>query len=429
METYDAAGTTLVKAYDYLAGMVYQETVVASISAKTLDFIASPEGRAIPKAKVNPADVATTGDQMKFEYSLKDHLGNLRVSCRCGEPKRDAQGVIIPTGQPGAGIDPVAVVQEQHYDAWGLSFSSGTVSSSEVENRKNKFTYNGKELVSDLDLGWNDYGFRMYDASIGRWSAVDPLAEKYHIESPYLYGGNNPILNLDPDGRDYGIYYDHEKKTITVKAEYITRTKDHESALKATGFWNNQSGQYKYVVGSGKDAVAYTVNFDIKVSVDDAPANLLFDGATEKYPSHGAERVQSDETNELNAYDVLPDKSGYFESGDASRVKAGGVTADHVYVSESSRNSNTGAHEVGHTLGTSHDYSGLMSAVNSGGGISANNVGEVLGRAGVGTTRLGSDAGGTGRVNGVTGTAPTGFNGGTVMSNKKYEKMLQKQGN
>jgi RHS repeat-associated protein len=200
METYDAAGTTLIKAYDYLAGMVYQETVVASVSTKTLDFIASPEGRAIPKAKVNPADAATTGDQMKFEYSLKDHLGNLRVSCRCGEPSRDQAGTIIPTGQPGAGIDAVAVVQEQHYDAWGLAFNAGTVSSSEVKNRKDKFTYNGKELLTDLDLGWNDYGARMYDASIGRWSAVDRFAEKYNPMSPFQYGVNNPILMIDING-------------------------------------------------------------------------------------------------------------------------------------------------------------------------------------------------------------------------------------
>jgi RHS repeat-associated protein len=213
METYDAAGTTLVKAYDYLAGIVYQETVVASVSTKTLDFIASPEGRAIPKAKVNPADVATTGDQMKFEYSLKDHLGNLRVSCRCGEPKRDAQGVIIPTGQPGAGIDAVAVVQEQHYDAWGLAFTNPATPPPGAGGA-DKFTYNGKELVSDLDLGWNDYRARMYDASIGRWSAVDPLADIDTYNSIYCFNYNNSLRFIDPNGMLPGDYYNEKGEKI-----------------------------------------------------------------------------------------------------------------------------------------------------------------------------------------------------------------------
>jgi RHS repeat-associated protein len=201
METYDAAGTTLVKAYDYLAGMVYQETVTAGTSTKELDFVASPEGRALLTKKVlNLTTDPTTGDKFKFEYSLKDHLGNLRVSCRCGEPKRDAQGVIIPTGQPGAGIEPLAVVQEQHYDAWGLAFT--TVSSSEVENLQDRFKYNGKELLTDLDLGWNDYGARMYMSEIGRWNGVDPHADNYFSSSSYCYVDNSPLYSIDPDGKD-----------------------------------------------------------------------------------------------------------------------------------------------------------------------------------------------------------------------------------
>lgn len=47
-----------------------------------------------------------------------------------------------------------------------------------------------------------DYGFRGYYPAVGRFTTVDPLAEKYYGISPYVYCAGNPMKFIDPDGRD-----------------------------------------------------------------------------------------------------------------------------------------------------------------------------------------------------------------------------------
>ena len=71
-------------------------------------------------------------------------------------------------------------------------------------SERNPYLYNGKEL--DEETGLYYYGARYYDAQIACFHAIDPKAEDFVFQSPYVYGANNPILFVDKNGENAGEY-------------------------------------------------------------------------------------------------------------------------------------------------------------------------------------------------------------------------------
>ena len=98
----------------------------------------------------------------KYHYYLRDHQGNNRVV-----------------------VDGNGTVEEvNHYYPFGGVFAS----TASVQPYK----YNGKELDTRNGLNWYDYGARMYDPVLGRFTSLDPLAEDNSSISTYAYCNNNP---------------------------------------------------------------------------------------------------------------------------------------------------------------------------------------------------------------------------------------------
>jgi RHS repeat-associated protein len=89
-----------------------------------------------------------------------------------------------------------SVVQEIDYDEFGNV-------TSDTSPGLTPFGFAGG--LYDKDTGLVRFGARDYDASVGRWTAKDPSGFAGGQINLYVYGGNDPVNEQDPNGRtDWG---------------------------------------------------------------------------------------------------------------------------------------------------------------------------------------------------------------------------------
>ncbi|PWJ57065.1 RHS repeat-associated protein [Dyadobacter jejuensis] len=164
-KTVKTAGTTTLT-QDYLDGI--------ELKNNTVEAVYNEEGRAF-----------NNGGTFRYEYVLRDHLGNTRV--------------VFSDKNNSGSIDNTEILSETHYYPFGKSFDGAWYSDATAE--KYRYLYNGKELSEEFSLNFYDYGARWLDPSMESWWEVDGLSEKYYSLSPYAYVANNVINAFDPDGK------------------------------------------------------------------------------------------------------------------------------------------------------------------------------------------------------------------------------------
>jgi RHS repeat-associated protein len=88
-----------------------------------------------------------------------------------------------------------------------------------IAGDEHRYGFNGMEMDDEVksERGTSyDFGARMYDPRVGRWLSRDPLAAKYAEISPYVYTINNPILLIDPNGKEVVLYNEKGQKVATI---------------------------------------------------------------------------------------------------------------------------------------------------------------------------------------------------------------------
>lgn len=156
-----------------------------------------------------------------------------------------------------------------------------------------------------------DYGFRIYNPSIGKFLSVDPLTKSYPELTPYQFASNSPIANIDLDGleatratgnvatlnmtaRDQSAQYLIPTPVIKpkVKVEQQVMVQDIHGNVsnidvsKLKGFEANQIKEYKSIVlenirtGGVVTAVTYLLTRDEALTFETGKwDNLLISAA------------------------------------------------------------------------------------------------------------------------------------------------------
>ena len=120
-----------------------------------------------------------SGQHALYHYYVCDHLGSVRKVLSVNKE-----------------------IQRNGYYAYGGPYGDWNTNA-DVQPLK----FLGKEWDHQHGLDLYDFGARLYDPAVGRWTTMDPLCEKYYSVSPYAYCHNNPVNRIDPDGKDVLIWY------------------------------------------------------------------------------------------------------------------------------------------------------------------------------------------------------------------------------
>ena len=137
-------------------------------------------------------------------------------------------------------------IQYIHYAPYGeLIANQQTIGYDE------RYKFTGKER--DWETGYDYFGARFYDYRKGFWNSVDPLADKHPNVTPYLYCNGNPVMLVDPDGRDTLFFNDNGDFTHRVSSDGAHIGVWNKNDESITFGFQNQSDADRFFVPATPD--------------------------------------------------------------------------------------------------------------------------------------------------------------------------------
>jgi len=202
----------------------------------------------------------------------------------------------------------------------------------------NAYKYNGKELNEDLGLNLSDYGARWYDAALGRWWSVDPMAANFANYSPFNYALNSPLIVIDPTGGNAEIIIDMDKKSVTIRMDII---------FSGDGL-TNKNYDASSVASSIEDQLNSTGS-KIKVNGKDFKADFQISGTL--MSKKDANKRKQELNNERGEGGTSWARNNFIEVG--ANLPNSNISSNEATFN-SGADETTQAHEVGHLMGLRH---------------------------------------------------------------------------
>lgn len=185
--------------YQYRGSLIYTQTAGQSDSPViTLDCALTSAGRI-----ARETSAAGTVSYRPLIH-LRDHLGSVRAVIDGDTGTVVETSDYYPFGKRIQVTAPVSEpVEGAQHAAEPAVAPVATATSVDSTSSPNRWRFSGKESQSFLyaSIPLLDFGARMYNPAIARWTAADPLSEDYHGVSPYAYCVNSPMTYVDSDGR------------------------------------------------------------------------------------------------------------------------------------------------------------------------------------------------------------------------------------